>query len=130
MQTHIRVLGILHIIFGAVGVLIGAGIFLFMGGIAGIVAMAEGGGDSLVALPILGGIGALVLIVMLVLSVPGVIIGAGLLAWQPWARLGMIILSVFHLANFPFGTALGAYGLWALLSAEGTAMFQSRTRYS
>lgn len=130
MQTHIRVLGILHIIFGAVGVLIGAAIFLFMGGIAGVIAMADGGGDGIVAAPIIGVIGAFVLLILTVLSVPGIIIGAGLLAYQSWARIGMIALSVFHLLNFPIGTALGAYGLWALLSPEGTALFQSRTRYS
>ncbi len=129
MQTHVRLLGWLHIVFGAIGVLIGGSIFLLFGGIAGVVTMAEPGPDAFVAVPILGFIGALVLGIMLVLSVPGIVIGAGLLSMQPWARIGMIVLSALHLLNFPFGTALGAYGLWALLSPEVTAAFESRRGY-
>lgn len=129
MQTHIRVLGILHIVFGAIGVLIGVAAFIFLGGIAGVVALSDGGPDGMVAGPIIGLVGAFVLGLLLLLSVPGIIVGAGLLSYQPWARTCMIVLSVFHLLNFPFGTALGAYGLWALNSPEVVTAFQSRTRY-
>ncbi|MDZ4798749.1 MAG: hypothetical protein SGI92_11345 [Bryobacteraceae bacterium] len=93
MHTHVKVLGILHIVFGAIGVLI-----------AGLVSLADSSGDGMIAIPILGIVGALVMGVMLVLS-------------------------AIHLLNIPFGTALGAYGLWALLSPEVTAAFQSPTHY-
>ena len=49
---------------------------------------------------------------------PGLIGGIGLLYRQPWARVVMIVVSILHLLNFPFGTALGAYGLWVLFSPE------------
>jgi hypothetical protein len=67
MQTHIKVLGILHIVFGALGVLNGLGIFLVIGGVAGIVQM-DGDPDAAFVVPFLGSIGGLVLIVALVLS--------------------------------------------------------------
>lgn len=127
MDTHIKILGILHIVFGAFGLLAGLFVMVLFGGIAGLVGAAGGGGDSLIAIPILGGIGALVLMIALVLSLPGLIAGIGLLKFRPWARVLMIILSVLHLLNFPFGTALGVYGLWALLSVEGQRLFNGGT---
>ncbi|MBL8221491.1 MAG: hypothetical protein JNL62_19810 [Bryobacterales bacterium] len=123
MDTHIKILGILHIVFGAMGLLAGLFVMALFGGIAGLVGAAGGGGDSLIAIPILGGIGALVLLLALVLSLPGLIAGIGLLKFRPWARVLMIILSALHLLNFPFGTALGVYGLWALLSVDAQRLF-------
>jgi hypothetical protein len=35
-----------------------------------------------------------------------------------------IILSALHLFNVPFGTALGVYGFWVLLSPETEALFR------
>ena len=43
--------------------------------------------------------------------------------FQSWARIGGLILSALNLLNFPFGTALGFYGLWVLLNKETEAAF-------
>jgi hypothetical protein len=53
-----------------------------------------------------------------VLALPEIIGGWGLLAQKQWARVLVIVLGILHLANFPFGTALGVYTLWVLLSNE------------
>jgi hypothetical protein len=58
--------------------------------------------------------------------VPGIIIGWGLTAFKPWARILGIVFSGLNLLNVPFGTILGIYGLWVLLSNEGTAIFERR----
>jgi len=55
--------------------------------------------------------------------VPGLIGGIGLLRHKPWARILLIILSAIWLLEFPVGTALGAFGLWVLLSRDGQALF-------
>src|SRR5262249_15281462 len=114
METHVKVLAVLQIVLGALGVLIGVGGFAFFGGIAGLVHI-DADPDAAGAIPILGGIGALVLVILFVLSVPGIIAGVGLLSFQPWSRIFTIVLSILHLMNIPFGTALGVYGLWVLL---------------
>jgi hypothetical protein len=41
----------------------------------------------------------------------------GLLTRQPWARVPAIVLGVISLIEFPVGTAIGIYTLWALLPA-------------
>ena len=70
-------------------------------------------------------IGGFVFILLLVLSLPGLIIGFGLVQLRPWARIAGIILSALDLVSVPpFGTALGIYGLWVLLNRETEQMFE------
>lgn len=127
MATHVKTLGILHIVFGALGVLLGLILFIFFGGLAAFVGMSNPSDEAVFAIPILGGIGSLVFIVLLVLSLPGLIVGIGLLQFKSWARILGIIVSALHLFNVPFGTALGIYGLWVLLSGETERLFRRNT---
>jgi hypothetical protein len=53
MHTHIKVLGILHIVFGFCGVLIGLFVLLFFGGLAGLIGMTDNSEGAFVAIPIL-----------------------------------------------------------------------------
>jgi hypothetical protein len=51
-----------------------------------------------------------------VLALPGIIGGWGLFTERTWGKPVVLVLSVLQLANIPFGTLLGIYSLWALLS--------------
>ena len=124
MQSHVKILGILHIVFGSLGVLLGLGMLALFGGIAGVVGMNASGDEAAVAVPILGAIGGVILLFALVVSVPGIIAGVGMLSFKPWARILAIIISILQLINFPFGTVLGFYGIWVLFSKEGAALFE------
>jgi hypothetical protein len=123
MQTHVKVLGVLHIVFGAVLLLIGLAVFVIFGGIIGAVQL-DNDPDAAAATSILGAVGGVMMVFFLALSLPGLIAGAGLLYFKGWARILGIVLSVLHLPGFPFGTALGVYGLWVLLTADGARAFQ------
>lgn len=123
MAQHVKILAILHIIYGAIGVLIGLVVFLVLGGIAGLVGVTDHSPDSAVAIPILGGIGGLVFIILLCISLPGIIAGYGLLHYRPWARILTIVLSALELFSIPLGTALGIYGFWVLLKPETEQLF-------
>ena len=73
---------------------------------------------------ILGLITVAVVCFLAVLGLPSVIGGWALLTGKSWARPLLLVISVLHLPNVPFGTALGIYTLWVLLSDEarpGTA---------
>jgi hypothetical protein len=127
MAQHVKILGILHIVFGGLGVLAAILVLLIFGGISAVVGLSDHSSDSLTAIPILGVIGGFVFILVLVLSLPGLIIGIGLMQFRPWARIAGIILSAFDLLSVPpFGTALGIYGLWVLLNNETERMFAPR----
>lgn len=125
MAQHVKVLAVLHIVMSAIGILIALGLLVLFGGIAGFVGLSGGmDHDARVAAPILGVIGTFLFGLILVLSIPGLIAGFGLLKFRPWARILTIVLSALDLLNFPFGTALGVYGFWVLLSVEGTKLFE------
>jgi hypothetical protein len=121
MAQHVKILGILHIVFGAMGVFGAIIVLLIFGGISAFVGMSDHSLD--VPAPLFGLIGGFVFILVLALSLPGLIIGIGLVQFKPWARMGGIILSAFDLLGFPFHTALGVYGLWVLLNRETEQMF-------
>ena len=120
MAQHVKILGILHIVFGALGVLGAVVVLLIFGGLTAFM-NAQNAGD--LPAPILGLIGGIAFVAILVFSVPGLIIGIGLIQFRPWARIAGIILSALDLLGFPFHTILGIYGLWVLLNRETEQMF-------
>ncbi len=121
MDTHLKVLAWLYIVFGILGSLLGLGLMALLGiiGVAG----AASDPDAWMAVPILGFTGVALGVFMLILSVPGIIAGAGLLKYRPWARILTIVLSALNLMNIPIGTILGVYGLWVMLSEDGSRLF-------
>ncbi len=125
MATHVKVLGIIYIVLGALGVLGALALLLFFGGLAGIVGGAADH-DARIAIPVLGGLGGLLFLLVLVFSLPAVIAGIGLVQFRPWGRILGIVMSAISLMNVPIGTAIGIYGLWALLNRE-TEMLFTRT---
>jgi hypothetical protein len=122
MHTHVKVVGALNVVLGAFGLLIAAAMLLIFGGATWLVG-ASGDPDAAVALPILGLTGAAISSFLLVLSLPGVVIGIGLLRLRSWARVAGIVISLLNLFNFPLGTLLGVYGLWVLFSKETERVF-------
>src|SRR5271165_511305 len=82
MISHIKILGWIHVIFGALGLMAAFVIFTVFGGIAGLVGVS-GDSDARVAAPILVLIGGVVLVIIAVLSIPGLIGGIGLLNFKP-----------------------------------------------
>jgi hypothetical protein len=126
MAQHVKILGILHIIFGALGVLGAVAVLLIFGGISAAVGLSDHSADSAVAVPILGAIGGFVCILILAISLPGLIAGIGLIQLRSWARILTLIVSGFELLSIPLGTALGIYGFWVLMNPETERMFASR----
>ena len=120
METHVKVLAILYLVFAGLSVLFGLGILLLTGAVSGIVGTS---GDTGFAIPFirLGGTAAAVF--CFVWAVPGFVVGAGLLKRRPWARILGIVLSALSLMHVPFGTALGVYGLWILFHRDTERLF-------
>ncbi len=128
MNEHVRILAYLRIVFGALGLLGALVVTFIFGGAAGIVGLANPHDIEAwhIAIPIIGIVGTAIVTLILVLSIPGLIAGLGLLRLRPWARILTIVLSVLDLLQFPIGTALGVYGLWVLLKPETERLFGQR----
>jgi hypothetical protein len=123
METHVKVLAILYLVFAGLSVLFGLGILLLTGAVSGIVGTS---GDAGFAIPFirLGGTAAAVF--CFAWAIPGFVVGFGLLGRRPWARILGIVLSALSLMHVPFGTALGVYGLWILFNRDTERLFAAR----
>ena len=124
MKRHADFLGLLYLAWGAIFALVGvAGMALA----AGAVAIARSGGPVSVGSEIAAGLTALtfglIAALALLLGVLHLWLGAALRRFRPWARLLALGLAVINLVLFPFGTALGTYALWVLLTDEGRGLY-------
>lgn len=122
MQVHVRVLGAIYIAFAALGLLFAAILLIGTGGAVGIVG-ASGDPDAAIAIPIIGIAGTALVAVILLLCLPGLAAGVGLLYFKPWARVLGIVIAAINLLGFPWFTVLGVYGLWVLLSKDSEQLF-------
>ncbi len=123
MDTHVRVLGVLNIAIGGVGLIVAALMMIGVGGAAGIISAAADPDEAALAVPILSIVGAFVMIVLVAFSAPAIVTGIGLLYFKPWARVLGIVLSAIALLGFPWVTILGVYGLWVLFSKDTERLF-------
>ena len=123
MDTHVRVLGVLNIAIGVVGLIIALLTMIGVGGAAGIISASAEPEEAALAVPILSIVGGLVVAVVFAFSVPSVVTGIGLLYFKPWARILGIVLSAIALLGFPWITLLGIYGLWVLFHKDTERLF-------
>jgi hypothetical protein len=127
METHLKIIATLHIILGAMSIFAAVTVLLLMGGIAAVLGTSNQSSDVVWAIPILGGIGGIIFLVLILLWLPGLIGGIGLLRRAPWSRVFMIVVSAVDLLGVPFGTALGIYGIWVLTRPESEALLARRS---
>jgi hypothetical protein len=123
MKDHIRLLGILNLIWSSASIAIGLVVLLAFGGLAaffGVVGIGwpDSPVDGLLVGPFMALIGVAVVLLICCVSLPAFIGGIGLLKMKSWSRVLMIVVSILHLFTFPIGTALGVYGLWVLFNEE------------
>jgi len=116
MRQHVPILGWCFIVYHGIVALVGIVVGLIVSG-AGIIS------GEREAMFITGTVGVAIAAFLVILSLPGIIAGIGLLKYRPWARILAIIIGVLHLLSFPFGTALGVYALYVLLNAEAPSIF-------
>jgi hypothetical protein len=126
MRAHLDVLGWLWIIWGAFAVLSGSSLLVLAAGsvVAGFERRAAG---AVAPAVVLLGLGGLLLVAG---GVALIVTGRGVLARAVNGRLAALVLAVPNLLIVPFGTALGAYTLWALLNDDGRRAFGRPPRSS
>lgn len=127
MQTHVTVVAALYIAMGALNLL--AALLFGLGiGIATTAVGMSNDPDAAMALPIIGVAGGALVTFLLVLGIPPVIVGIGLLKRREWARIAGIVIAALSLFHVPFGTVIGIYGLWTLLNSETARLMGEGSR--
>lgn len=117
IETHRTVLGVLWIVWGALG-LVPA---MFLLGFRHFALPWMGAGippHMMHFWPALAGFMGAIGVVMLIVAVAHLAAGIGILQRQSWARLLALILAFLALIHIPFGTLLGIYTIWVLISAD------------
>jgi hypothetical protein len=122
LERHLRTLGILWMAMGGLFLILAVGLMAFGRGLHFMVHEREPW----------AGVCQMLLIVacgtLTILAAGGACVGLGLMQRAPWARTAAIVLGVLALFHPPFGTALGAYSLWVLLSDESGEEYRYLTR--
>lgn len=118
VKQHIPVIGMLHLIGGILFALAGIFVFAFLTSIGAVT-------DDPTAFRILGITGISVGVFLVVLSIPGIAAGYGLLRRRHWARGLAIAVGILQLINFPIGTIIGIYTFIVLAPTEAEEYFVS-----
>lgn len=113
MRKHVRILGWLQIILGILDLIIGLAAFGFLSGVG----LLSGDVAAFGIMSVIGGVAGTV---MLIMALPNLICGIGLLLnWGGWVIILAVILGLFNLLKFPWGTAIALYTFWIAYRLSG-----------
>jgi len=116
MESHKRILGILYLVWGLLTLLLVFGINVFISFMMFHTNTRE---LDLPEMMMVEGIVRVIMgFVLLVISLPSIIGGIGMLYDKKWAFTIILIVGIFSLMSFPMGTAIGVYTLWAYLKDQ------------
>jgi len=123
VKRHVDLVGVLFIIWGLLTALVGVSTLALAIGAFSLIE-STGGGSHQVAAGVT--VGAFVVLGSLALVWGAAHVGVGMPLGKrrPWSRHVAIALGGVDLLLLPYGTALGGYALWALLSGDGKKLFE------
>ena len=119
MEQHITILGVLHIAWGALGILIA--IIVFTAVVGGGILSCDPEAMAITSI-----VGTFIASCLILPCVPGLIGGIGIFKFRPWARITLLVVGFINLLIVPFGTILGIYTIWVLMNIEVKEMFEKR----
>jgi hypothetical protein len=126
MSSHVDLVGLLFIIWGLLTTLIGLSMLaLGISAVALIRSAARGGGGQMAAGIAVAAFTTLA-VIAIIWGLAHVIVGVPLRRRRHWSRVLALMLGSVDLLLLPYGTALGCYALWVLLSERGRALFHAR----
>ncbi len=124
MKKHIELLGILHIVYHSISLII-AIVFLGLNGGDIVVSWRDVAVREIAMVIIVYQFLTFGLLsLVFVSSILGIIGGIALLKTRPWGRILVLIIGFLWLIRIPFGAALGIYTIWALMNDETIKLFE------
>ncbi|MEM6738376.1 MAG: hypothetical protein AAF620_20145, partial [Bacteroidota bacterium] len=119
IQSHKRILGILHIVYGSLTALlfvfIGVIISSFLPFIIEAIVEDEGPETAMIFEMVASIIRTVVTFIFILSAVPSLIGGIGLVQGKNWGLTLCFIAGCISIFSFPFGTALGVYSLYVFI---------------
>jgi hypothetical protein len=120
VTSHVKLLGILQIAWGGVGLLLGLSTLMLA---VGAVAIGLTSTDREIPAGVTAVAFGVCAAVLLVAGAGNAWAGSAIQRRHPPGRLAALGLAVPNLFVLPFGTALGIYAMWVLLHDESRRMF-------
>lgn len=122
-SSRVDFVGLLFIVWGILTTLVGLStLALGIGAVAIIMSASRAGGGQFAA-GVTAAAFTTLAIIAIVWGVAHVVIGVPLRRFKPWSRMIALMLGAVDLLLLPYGTALGCYTLWVLLSEDGKRRF-------
>jgi hypothetical protein len=118
MKKHVTLVSALQIAFSSIGI-IGAFILYIVFNFAHSFVM-----DDEVANAVLKFFSVALPLALGTFSLIGLIGGIGLLSFQDWARVLVLIIAAIGCINIPLGTIAGVYSIWVLMQDETIKLFK------
>ena len=122
MASHVQVLGVLFVVFGALFLLSAFALSVIFGILASV-ANASGDPDRRLSIALFGLTGAALTVTLVAFSIPSIACGWGLLKHRRWGRVLGIVLAAVALIQVPYGTVFGVYALWVLFNKKTEVLF-------
>jgi ABC-type polysaccharide/polyol phosphate export permease len=123
---HNKIIGILHLVYGALSVLMMIVMGAFFVGVFGLAMANEPNAPP----PFFIGFMVVFMFIMyVVLAIPSFLAGYALLKRRKTAKVLGIIAAVVAAMSFPLGTGLCVYTLWFLFSEQGREIYE-KSAYS
>jgi hypothetical protein len=123
MRSHVKLLGMLQLAWGAMGLLLAGSLLLLATGAAAIASTTPG--DPWTAV-FTAGLFATFAAALGISGWANAWAGRGLQQHRALARIAALGLAGLNLFVLPFGTALGIYAFWVLLHNDARALFEPR----
>lgn len=119
VAEHSKLLGILWMVYSVLFMLGGLGIFVVGNAILSmVIRQASVGNPDMPPPELFHFVFTALGLFLLIKGGLGVFAGWGLLQHASWARILTLVLGFLALLSIPFGTALGIYTIWVLLSSD------------
>ena len=123
MGSHVDFVGLLFIVWGALTALIGVSTLALGVAAAALVSSAGRSGSGQFAAGVTAALFTTLAIIAIIWGAAHIVVGVPLRKRRPRARLLALLLGSVDLLLLPYGTALGIYALWVLLTERGRALF-------
>jgi nitrogen fixation/metabolism regulation signal transduction histidine kinase len=124
LHLHVQILGWLRIAGAALMLVIGVFLLIFL---AGLGVFSSAAAEDATPFWVLTLVAFFVGGLMVVLALPGLLAGIGLLRRKEWGRILALIVAVFDLLNFPIGTLIAIYSFFVLFQSSATPYFAGTT---
>jgi hypothetical protein len=124
LSSHVDFLGALYVVWGAVTALIGLSTLALGVGAAALGQVARASMRGGVAADVAAGVFLILALLSMAWGLIHIVSGVALRRRRRWSRRACLALAILDLILLPYGTALGAYGLWVLLDNQVRHQFE------